>query len=139
MTNEAAMKLYCFPPSSNSRKVLAVVRQLGIDVETEIVDLSAGAQRRPEYLAIEPSGRTPALVDGDFRLGESNAIMQYLAATAPQNGLWPRDERMRADISRWQCWQLAHWGVPINQRDMVATHLSFTVMFVLGHRRGERA
>jgi glutathione S-transferase len=103
------MKLYGFPPSPNTWKVRAVAAHLGIPLELEFVDLSKGQQRRPEYLALNPTGRTPTLVDGDFVLGESTAIMQYLASHN-ENSLWPNDARTRADITRWQSWQLAHWG-----------------------------
>ena len=97
------MKLYGFPPSPNTWKVRAVAHHLGIPLEFSFVDLSKGEQRKPDYLAINPSGRTPTLVDGDFILPESNAIMQYLAGEKP-NSLWPDDARARADITRWQCW-----------------------------------
>src|SRR5262249_41587751 len=71
-------------------------------------DLTKGQQRAPEYLALNPTGRTPVLVDGDFILWESNAILQYLGCRTA-NALWPDDVRTRADIMRWQSWQLAHW------------------------------
>ena len=103
------MKLYGFPPSPNTWKVRAVAAQLGIPLEFEFVDLPKGASHAPAYLALNPTGRTPVLVDGDLKLWESNAIMQYLASQKP-NALWPNDARARADIARWQCWQLAHWG-----------------------------
>src|SRR5688500_4739585 len=101
------MKLYGFPPSPNTWKVRAVAAHLGIPLELEFVDLTKGQHRTPEYLALNPTGRTPTLVDGDFRLWESNAIMQYLASQKP-NSLFPNDARMRADIMRWQSWQIAH-------------------------------
>src|SRR5580658_7213522 len=103
------MKLYGFPPSPNTWKVRALAAHLGLPLELEFIDLSKGAQYAPAYLALNPTGRTPTLVDGDFTLWESCAIMQYLAGkvTTP---LWPNDARSRADISRWQCWELAHWG-----------------------------
>jgi len=103
------MKLYGFPPSPNTWKVRAVADHLGIPLQLALVDLSKGEQRKPDYLAINPSGRTPTLVDGSFVLPESNAIMQYLASQNP-NSLWPNDIRTRTDITRWQCWQLAHWN-----------------------------
>jgi glutathione S-transferase len=103
------MKLYGFPPSPNTWKVRAVAAHLGLPLELELVDLSKGRQRAPEYLALNPTGRTPTLVDGDFVLWESTAIMQYLADRKP-SALWPDDARTRADITRWQSWQLAHWG-----------------------------
>lgn len=101
------MKLYGFPPSPNTWKVRAVAAQLGIPLELEFIDLTK--PRSADYLALNPSGRTPTLVDGDFILWESNAIMQYLAGPS-QNTLWPNDARTRADIARWQCWQLAHFS-----------------------------
>ena len=101
------MKLYGFPPSPNTWKVRAVAAHLGIPLEMQLVDLTK--PRAQEYLALSPTGRTPTLVDGDFRLTESNAILQYIASQKP-NSLWPNDPRTRADIMRWQCWQLAHWG-----------------------------
>lgn len=103
------MKLYGFPPSPNTWKVRAVAAHLGLPLELEWVDLSKGQQRAPEFLAINPTGRTPALVDGDFKLWELAAIMQYIAARKP-NALWPDNARTRADIVRWQSWQLAHWS-----------------------------
>lgn len=103
------MKLYSFPPSPNTWKVRAVAAYLGIPLDIEFVDLTKGASRTPEFIAVNLMGRTPALVDGDFKLGESTAIMQYLASRKP-NALWPDNIRTRADIMRWQCWSLAHWS-----------------------------
>jgi glutathione S-transferase len=101
------MKLYGFPPSPNTWKVSAVAAHLGIPLELELVDLTK--PRTPDYLALNPTGRAPTLVDGDFVVWESNAIMQYLASRTA-NSLWPNDARTRADIMRWQSWQLAHWS-----------------------------
>jgi len=103
------MKLYGFPPSPNTWKVRALASHLKVPLEFEFIDLTKGAQHSPSYLALNPTGRTPTLVDGDFKLWESNAILQYLAAKSA-TPLWPNDARTRADISRWQFWQLAHWG-----------------------------
>jgi glutathione S-transferase len=103
------MKLYGFPPSPNTWKVRAVAAHLGIPLEFEFVDLTKGASHAPQYLALNPTGRTPTLVDGDLKLWESTAIMQYIAAQTP-NSLWPNDARVRADIMRWQSWDLVHWG-----------------------------
>lgn len=103
------MKLYGFPPSPNTWKVRAVAAHLGVPLELVFVDLTKGGSHTPDYLALNPTGRTPTLVDGDFKLWESNAIMQYVASKSA-NSLWPDDPRIRADIMRWQSWQLAHWN-----------------------------
>jgi glutathione S-transferase len=103
------MKLYGFPPSPNTWKVLATAHHLGVPLDLEFVDLTKGAQRKPEYLALNPTGRTPTLVDGDFKLWESCAIMQYLGSKK-KTLLWPEDAKARADIMRWQSWHLQHWS-----------------------------
>ena len=101
------MKLYGFPPSPNTWKVRAVAAHIGVPLPLEMVDLTK--PRTADYLKINPTGRTPTLVDGDFVLWESTAIMQYVASQKP-NSLWPDDVRTRADIMRWQSWDLAHWS-----------------------------
>lgn len=102
------MKLYGFPASPNTWKVRALAAQLGLSLEFEFVDLTKGGSHTAHYLAINPTGRTPALTDGAFTLWESTAILQYLASRQPSS-LWPNDDRVRADIMRWQSWELAHW------------------------------
>lgn len=104
------MKLYGFPPSPNTRKVQVVARQLNVPLEFQLVNLAAGEQKKPDYLKINRSGRTPTLVDGDFKLAESNAIMQYVADKAGPNTMWPKDDHARAKIQSWLCWQLDHWN-----------------------------
>jgi len=103
------MELYGFPASPNTWKVRAVIAHLGLAVEDVLVDLGKGEQRGPDYLKLNPTGRTPTLVDGDFVLWESTAIMLYLASQRP-NALWPDDIRRQADIMRWQSWHLQHWS-----------------------------
>jgi glutathione S-transferase len=103
------MKLYGFPPSPNTWQIRALADYLGVPLEFEMVDLTKGGSRTPAFLAINPTGRTPALVDSDFKLWETLAIMQYIASKKP-NALWPNDARLRADITRWQSWNLAHWN-----------------------------
>ena len=53
------MKLYGFPPSPNTWKVRAVAAHLGLPLELQFVDLTKGQQRTPDYLALNPTGRTP--------------------------------------------------------------------------------
>jgi len=99
------VKLYDFPFSPNCRKVRAVAYELGIALEHERVDLLAGGQRAPAFLARNPNGRVPVLEDGDLILWESTAIIRYLAAGSP---LAPSAPRAAAEVDRWIAWQLAH-------------------------------
>lgn len=103
------MKFYTFPMSPNARKVAVVAAHIGLTLEPVFVDLTKKQSHTPEFLAMNPNGKIPVLVDGDFVIWESNAIMQYIAGKKP-NSLWPDDARTRADITRWQCWQLAQWS-----------------------------
>jgi glutathione S-transferase len=104
------MKLLMHPASPNVRAVLVTAAHLDIPLECQPIDAMAGEQSLPNYLAINPNGLFPVLVDEDFVLWETVPVMQYIAAKRPGNPLWPADERRRADICRWQCWSLAHWS-----------------------------
>jgi glutathione S-transferase len=104
------MKLYHNPLSPNVRRVRLTIAALGLQVEEHVVDFAKGEHKSPAYLAINPNGAVPTLVDGDFALSESRAIMQYLASKKPEAGLLPKDERGRADVARWQFWDAAHWS-----------------------------
>lgn len=107
------MKLYWHPNSQPSRTSMAVAKHLGLDLEAEKVDLLEGAQRKPEYLAINPNGKVPALVDGDLRLWESAAIQEYLTDVAGDAALRPRDPKAWADVNRWRAWALTTWNRPL--------------------------
>jgi glutathione S-transferase len=96
--------------SPHVRKVRAVAFQLELALEEIQIDWGAKAHLLPDYLALNPNAKFPTLVDGDFVLWESNAICQYLAAQRPEAGLLPQDERGRADVTRWQFWELAHFS-----------------------------
>lgn len=104
------MKLYSVVGSGNCRKVEATIKHLGLQVDIEYLDFFVGDLTTPAYLSINPTGRVPALVDNDLNLWESNAIMQYLADKVPGNTLFPGDAQARADIVRWQSWELAHFN-----------------------------
>lgn len=103
------IKLYDMPGNTNSRKIHAVARECDIKLEVLPVDLSKGEGRSPEFLAINPNGKIPAMVDGPLKLFESNAIMCYVAAKH-QSPLLPMDARGRAEVDQWLFWQTAHLG-----------------------------
>jgi glutathione S-transferase len=87
------MILHTFVGSPNSRKVEAVILHLGLEVEIRNHDLFKGELRAPDYLAINPNAKVPTLVDGNFKLWESVAIMQYLAEKSGDDTLFPRNPR----------------------------------------------
>jgi glutathione S-transferase len=98
------------PLSPNVRRVRLTAAVLELDLEEKRLDFTKGEHKNPEYLALNPNGAVPTLVDGDFVLTESRAIMQYLASKKPESGLLPRDEQARAEITRWQFWDASHFS-----------------------------
>ena len=92
------MKLYHFP-SPNPQKVTFALKELGLDCELVPVDLAKGEHRAPAFLAINPAGRTPVLVDGDVTLTESHAILAYLGEKTGR--LWPNSPGGRAQALQW--------------------------------------
>ena len=93
------MKLYHFPRSPNTRKVLAVIYHLELNTKMETVDLLKGEQMKPEFVRLNPNHKTPALQDGDFLLWNRMPSCS-LASRKPGNKLWPSDSKVQADISR---------------------------------------
>jgi glutathione S-transferase len=92
------MKLYHFP-SPNPQKVTFALRELGLDCEMIPVDLAKGEQRNAAFLARNPMGRVPVLVDGDLTLWESHAILAYLGEKTGR--LWPGSAAGRAEALKW--------------------------------------
>jgi glutathione S-transferase len=94
------MKLYEFGPTRSIR-ARWTLQELGVDFESETVNLMKGEHQRPEFRAINPAGKIPVLVDGDLVLTESVAIVLYLAEKYPEKGLLPKDPKQRAEAYRW--------------------------------------
>jgi glutathione S-transferase len=103
------LKIYAFPLSPRSFKVLWAANQLELPFELRLVDFSKGAQNAPEYLALNPNGRAPVIDDDGYVLWESNAIVEYLASLKPQSGLLPADTQSRLQVAKWLYWESAHW------------------------------
>lgn len=101
------MKLYYFE-TINGQKVCAVAKYLDAPVEYIHVDLAKGEQKSPAFLAINPNGKIPALVDGDTVLWESNAIMCHLARKA-KSDLWPTDPVKQIEVLKWLSWNSEHF------------------------------
>ncbi|AUX41736.1 glutathione S-transferase [Sorangium cellulosum] len=106
------MKLYEFPPTRSIR-ARWTLQELGVDFEAIEVNLLAGDHNRPEFRKINPAGKVPALVDGDFVVTESVAIALYLAEKYPQKRLLPTDLRQRAEVDRWLLFTVTELEQPL--------------------------
>lgn len=103
------LKLYADPITVNCRKAIAGLDLIGAPHERIHVDYFTGQHRSPEYVALNPNAALPALVDEDFVLWESNAILQYVADKQGNAAAYPTDPRVRADINRWLLWEASAW------------------------------
>ena len=111
------MKLYSSPGSPNALRTRAVIAELGLPVEIVNVDIAKGANRTPDYLALNPNGKVPTFVDGDLVIWESRAINAYLANLKPDADLYPADPKLRAIVVQWSNWQAIHLGPSMQKID----------------------
>lgn len=95
----------------NGHKVSVTLEELGLPYTVHALDISTGVQKQPEFLAINPNGRIPAIVDraaGDFAVFESGAILLYLAEKTGK--LMPTDAKGRSQVIQWLMFQMAGVG-----------------------------
>ena len=101
------MKLFTAGLSPNALRARAVIFELGLPVELEEVNLADAAVKVATLLPWNPNTKVPVLVDGDFVLWESRAIIAYLASGS---ALYPADPKRRAIIDQWMYWGAVHLG-----------------------------
>jgi GSH-dependent disulfide-bond oxidoreductase len=107
------IELY-FWPTPNGWKITIMLEECGLPYVVIPLDISKGDQFKPDFLAISPNNRMPAIVDphGPGRkpiaIFESGAILQYLGRKSGK--FYPRDERSRVEVDQWLFWQMANLG-----------------------------
>jgi GSH-dependent disulfide-bond oxidoreductase len=105
--------LYCWP-TPNGWKVTIMLEECALPYSMIAVDISKGDQFKPQFLAISPNNRMPAIVDHDgpggkpISIFESGAILQYLGRKTGK--FYPKDERGRVEVDQWLFWQMANLG-----------------------------
>jgi GSH-dependent disulfide-bond oxidoreductase len=103
-----------FWPTPNGWKVSIMLEECGLPYTVHPVNIGKGDQFKPEFLAISPNNRMPAIVDPDgpggkpISIFESGAIMQYLGRKTGK--FYPADERARVEVEQWLFWQMANLG-----------------------------
>lgn len=102
-------------PTPNGKKVSIMLEECGLAYRLVPVNIGRGDQFSPQFLAISPNNRMPAITDHEPAGGgeplsvfESGAILMYLAEKAGQ--LWPRAPRPRYEVAQWVMWQMANQG-----------------------------
>jgi GST-like protein len=106
-------------PTPNGWKITIMLEECGLPYTVHPVNIGKGDQFKPEFLAISPNNRMPAIVDPDGPDGkpisvfESGAILQYLGRKTGQ--FYPTDERKRVEVDQWLFWQMGGFGPMLGQ------------------------
>jgi glutathione S-transferase len=91
--------------SSNVQKVIWACEEMHLPYAREDIGGSFGRNKDPEYLALNPNGTVPTIVEDGFSMWESNAIVRHLASRHGVGTLWPKDANERAHADQWMDWQ----------------------------------
>lgn len=114
MRSQSQLTLY-YSPGSCSLASHILLEEVGLPFTHVRVLLSSAEHHRPEYLAINPKRRLPALSDGGWILTETPAILKYICDRHPQANLWPADIRQSARCSEWVAWIQSSLDVAVSQ------------------------
>lgn len=103
----------------NGWKASVMLEEIGMPYTVHPISLSQGEQKSPKFLAINPNGRIPAIVDranGDFAVFESGAILLYLAKKSGK--LLPKDEKGESRVTQWLMFQMGGVGPMMGQANV---------------------
>lgn len=106
-------------PTPNGYKASVTLEELELDYNVHVIDIQAGDQKKPEFLAINPNGRIPAIIDrdlNDLRVFESAAIMIHLAEKTGK--LLPTEAEGRAEVMSWLMFQMGGIGPMMGQANV---------------------
>lgn len=113
MTQDKPITLY-FWTTPNGFKASIMLEECGLDYDIQWIDITKGDQNKPEFLAVSPNNKIPAIMDPDGPDGkpvsifESGAILQYLGRKTGK--FYPQSERQRIEVEEWLFWQVGGLG-----------------------------
>lgn len=122
----------------NGHKVSIALEELGLPYALKVIDLTAGEQRTPAFLAINPNGRIPALIDreaDDFAVFESGACLIYLAEKTGR--LMPTDARGRSRVLQWLMFQMGGIGPMMGQANVFFRYFPEKIPAAIDRYQGE--
>jgi len=125
-------------PTPNGYKVSVALEELGLAYDVTIVDLVAGEQKHPAFLALNPNGKIPVLVDreaGDFPIMESGAILIWLAERTGQ--LMPNDAKGRSQVLQWLMFQMGGLGPMMGQANVFHRYFPDRIAPVIARYQNE--
>lgn len=97
--------IFYYAPMTSATRIHWALEELEIPFEKKKLDLSKGEQKTPEFLALNPNGKVPLIVEEGLPIYESLAILIYLGERhGVEKGLFPQPGMERAEALRWMCW-----------------------------------
>lgn len=118
MTSSRTLVFY-HSPNTRSSGVRLLLEELGAPYDLKVINMKAGEQRKPDYLAVNPMGKVPAIKHGDALVTEQVAITIYLADLFPKAGLAPAiDDPLRGPYLRWLAFYAACFEPAVVDRAM---------------------
>lgn len=129
-------------PTPNGQKIALFLEEAGLSYTVKPIDIGKGEQFRPEYLAISPNNKIPAIVDrapadGDEPISvfESGAILRYLAEKTGR--FLPRDLRLRTVVDEWLFWQVGGLGPMTGQHGHFSVYAAERIPYAMERYRRE--
>lgn len=125
-------------PTPNGHKVSIALEELGLPYQVRTLSLASQEQKEPWFLAINPNGRIPAIIDhdnDDFAVFESGAILIYLAEKAGQ--LLPRDAKLRSRALQWLMFQMGGVGPMMGQANVFVRYAPARIEYAIGRYQRE--
>jgi GSH-dependent disulfide-bond oxidoreductase len=122
----------------NGHKVSIALEELGLPYTLKVIDLTAGEQRTPAFLALNPNGRIPAIVDreaDDFAVFESGACLIYLAEKTGR--LMPTDAKGRSRVLQWLMFQMGGIGPMMGQANVFFRYFPEKIPAAIDRYQGE--
>ncbi len=125
-------------PTPNGRKISIMLEEIDLDYTVHHINLGQLEQKRPEFLAMNPNGRIPVIVDrdnDDFVVFESGAIMLYLAEKTGM--LLPREEKARSRVIQWLMFQMGGLGPMMGQANVFYRYFDEKIPAVIARYQHE--
>lgn len=139
-TQTAPIELYYWP-TPNGHKISIMLEELGVPYRLHFVNIGKGDQFKPEFLAISPNNKMPAIVDPEGPDGqpisvfESGAILQYLGRKFGR--FYPTVERARVAVDQWLFWQMGGFGPMLGQNHHFSSYAPEKIPYAIKRYRDE--
>lgn len=134
ITQKAPIDLYYWP-TPNGKKISIMLEELGVPYNVHMVNIGAGDQFKPEFLAISPNNRIPAIVDPEgpdrnpISVFESGAILKYLGEKFGK--FYPTDIRQKTKVDEWLFWQMGGFGPMLGQNHHFAIYANEKIPYAI--------